>query len=112
MKEFVKEAVEEIVVYLRDRYQINVSTENFIRNKIQAALMRNPTKERLEAKLKLWETPGFSQFLEDLAGEVWGADPGVTEAAHNLKDEYLRGLEWIRMHEEDNSKFKQGKLDL
>ena len=29
--------------------------------------MINPEKQRIEAKLKLWETPGFLQFIQDLA---------------------------------------------
>jgi hypothetical protein len=74
--------------------------------------MRNPEKERLEAKLNLWETPGFSQFLEDLYGEIWGANESVSDTVEEIKKGYLQQLEWIRMDEEDQGKFKQTKLDL
>jgi len=68
--------------------------------------MKNIEKERIEAKLKLWETPGFSQFVADL-------DPfmpfGCIFQVHNLKKIYQKKLQEI---EEKESKFKQGKLEL
>lgn len=68
--------------------------------------MKNVEKDRLEAKLKLWDTPGFSQFVADL-------DPfmtfGCISQVNNLKKVYQRKLKEI---EENESKFKQGKLEL
>lgn len=69
--------------------------------------MRNPEKERLEAKLKLWETPGFSQFLEDLRRTL--DNPAIHEIALAIKLGYELELEKLK---EEQSKFKQGKLDL
>jgi hypothetical protein len=68
--------------------------------------MKNPEIDRLEAKLRLWDTPGFSQFVNDLSGMTpWGC----TKEADRLKLMYLRQLEDLK---EKESKFKQGKLDL
>lgn len=106
--------LDEVIEYLIDRYDINISTQNYIRNRLivkdNALIMKNIEKERLEAKLRLWETPGFSQFLEDLSGEIWATD-SVSEAVHIVRDEYLKRLKEIEETEE-GSKFKQTKLDL
>jgi hypothetical protein len=65
--------------------------------------MKNPEIERLQAKLKLWETPGFSQFIEDLDGyksDLFGAKL----ACESLKRIYQYNLNKL---EENESKFKQ-----
>lgn len=69
--------------------------------------MINLEKERIEAKLKLWDTPGFSQFLEDFAVYLDLLD--LSLGAQVLKRSYLSRLQEIK---EAESKFKQGKLDL
>lgn len=69
--------------------------------------MRNHEKERIEAKLKLWDTPGFSQFLQDLA--LYKDDSTIPGFAAVLKNLYVARLKEI---EEGESKFKQGKLEL
>lgn len=99
----MNESVLEMIDYLIDRYGINISTQNYIVNK----LMRNVEKERLEAKLRLWETPGFSQFLEDLKYQL--DNPIVLEATLVIKLMYQHDLQELK---EKETKFKQGKLDL
>lgn len=69
--------------------------------------MRNVEKERIEAKLKLWDTPGFSQFLQDLA--LFKTDPDIEGFSNNLKTMYSLRLKEL---EEEGNKFKQTKLDL
>lgn len=69
--------------------------------------MINLEKERIEAKLKLWDTPGFNQFLNDFATYLDLFD--LPLGAQVLKRSYLGRLEEIK---EAESKFKQGKLDL
>jgi hypothetical protein len=100
---FMKE-LEEIIEYLKDRYQINISTENYIRNKLT---MRNPEKERIEAKLRLWDTPGFSQFLEDLNLHLDIIN--IHQASKEVKRMYK---DQIAEFENKENKLEQGKLDL
>lgn len=69
--------------------------------------MRNPEKERIEAKLKLWDTPGFSQFLEDL--NLYLDLVNIHTAANAVKRMYNNELKEI---EDQGNKFKQTKLDL
>ena len=68
--------------------------------------MRNPHIERLEAKLKLWDTPGFSQFIEDMAGQMF-PPCDIKGATEGMKKLYQRQLKDLK---EANS--KQGKLGL
>lgn len=70
--------------------------------------MKNPEQIRLENKLKLWDTPGFSQFLEDLQ-QVMGYNSTLLKATQLLKREYKERLKEV---EEKKNKFKQGKLPL
>lgn len=72
--------------------------------------MRNAEVDRLEAKLKLWETPGFSQFLNDLDEEVWTMSNRLpSETALILRKRYFNKLKKLETQE---SKYKQGELDL
>jgi hypothetical protein len=98
--------VEEIIAYLKDRYQINISTENYIRNKLT---MRNPEKERIEAKMALFNTPGFTQFLLDLS-KIMDSD-AVLGFAGKLRFGYGQKIKELEEGEEGN-KFTQTKLDL
>lgn len=65
-------------------------------------------KHRLENKLRLWETPGFFQFIEDLA-EYMGPEVSLQSNVATMKKLYENQLK--RIEEQDN-KFKQGELDL
>lgn len=69
--------------------------------------MINPEKQRIEAKLKLWETPGFFQFIEDL-NKYMEVVP-ITTHIEALKRLYIKRLKELN---NTNSKFKQGKLPL
>ena len=69
--------------------------------------MINPEKQRIEIKLKLWETPGFFQFIDDLSKYVDIVDLNTSIDA--IKRNYISRLKEI---DESNSKFKQGKLPL
>lgn len=74
--------------------------------------MKTPEQIRIEAKLELWNTPGFSQFLEDLEKLV--AESGTKSPAYHarvLKVGYLR-RKWEIEDEDKGSKFKQIKLPL
>ena len=70
--------------------------------------MTNPKLDRLEAKLKLWDTPGFSQFLEDL---IEYTDPPcpLRNNIQAIRRQYQARLEELR---EQQSKYKQGKLGI
>lgn len=67
----------------------------------------NIERDRLEVKLKLWETQGFSQFLQDLA--FYKTDPEITRYADELKKLYQLRIKEI---DDEGSKFKQTKLEL
>lgn len=69
--------------------------------------MINPEKQRIEAKLKLWETPGFFQFIDDLSRYIDILEIGTSIEA--IRKNYISRLKEI---DESNSKFKQGKLPL
>lgn len=69
--------------------------------------MRNVKKERIEAKLKLWDTQGFSQFLEDLIQYCDIID--LRSSIKAIKKGYEADLMEIN---NKNSKFKQTKLDI
>ena len=71
--------------------------------------MINPEKQRIEAKLKLWETPGFFQFIDDLSkytGEIIDLKTSIEAVRRN----YVARIKDI--DENDNTKLKQGKLPL
>lgn len=69
--------------------------------------MINLEKQRIEAKLKLWETPGFFQFIDDLSRYIDILEIGTSIEA--IRKNYISRLKEI---DESNSKFKQGKLPL
>lgn len=69
--------------------------------------MKNPNIDRLEAKLKLWDTPGFSQFLEDLGNYTFICPVGKN--AEVIKRLYRQELKELK---EKQNKFKQGKLNI
>lgn len=64
-------------------------------------------EQRLRNKLALWDTPGFSQFIEDLA-EGLGPEIGVREQVEVQKHLYTVNLQELQ----PKSKFKQTKLPL
>lgn len=66
-----------------------------------------PEEQRLRNKLALWETPGFSQFIEDLATDM-GPEIGLRGQVEVLRNLYIGKLKDM----EPNSKFKQTKLPL
>lgn len=71
-------------------------------------MMRNPEKDRINAKLRLWETPGFSQFLSDLGDQIL-LDEDFWKSLKEVKRGYIRRLKEI---EDEKNQLKQGKLDL
>lgn len=70
--------------------------------------MRNQHIERLEIKLKLWDTPGFHQFLGDLA-QYSGEESPVWNNIHALYAIYKKELQELK---EKQAIFKQGKLEI
>jgi len=64
-------------------------------------------KYKLENKLKLWDTPGFLDFLDDLREQIRECNIGGSYIV--LKRLYKAELEKIN---EKESKYKQGKLGL
>lgn len=64
-------------------------------------------KHRLENKLRLFDTPGFSQFVGDLG--IYLGNRDIHRFADVLKKLYTKQLKEI---EEKDSKFKQGELEL
>lgn len=71
--------------------------------------MRNPEIDRLEAKLKLWDTPGFSQFLQDLI-DYTGFPCPVANNVEAIRRHYQARLKGLKTQQE--GKFKQGELEL
>lgn len=67
--------------------------------------MKTLEQMRIEAKLKLWETPGFFQFLDDL--EQFMGHP-VVKISNNIRNDYVKRLKELA----PETKFKQGKLPL
>lgn len=64
----------------------------------------HPDEIRLQNKLALWEVPGFSQFIADLARQIDIVD--VQTQVDALKNTYKRRLEEMQ----PKSKFSQPKL--
>jgi hypothetical protein len=67
----------------------------------------SPQEQRLRNKLALWDTPGFSQFVEDLA-EAIGPLTDVRRQVEVQKKLYKSKLQELQ----PISKFKQSKLEL
>lgn len=67
----------------------------------------NIYEERLRNKLALWTTPGFSQFIEDLA-ESLSPITDVRRQVEVQRKLYKNALENLQ----PKSKFKQTKLQL
>lgn len=65
-------------------------------------------EQRLRNKLALWDTPGFSQFIIDLAGAV-GPIIDIEKQVETRRLIYKGMLQDII---DDSSKFKQTKLPL
>ena len=63
----------------------------------------------LRMNLLLWDTPGFSRVINDLAGYIGGVIP-VEQHLKALKNTYKREL--TELEDNIDPKFKQGKLDL
>lgn len=66
-----------------------------------------PEEQRLTNKLALWDIPGFSQFVEDLA-ETIGPLTDIRRQVEVLRKLYTAKLEDMK----PVSKFKQTKLPL
>jgi len=71
-------------------------------------MTKDNEQRRLEEKLELWNTTGFSQFLQDLDDYI-GGQCHVAESAASMKKIYRARLSKMQ---EDADNFKQGKLDL
>ncbi len=65
--------------------------------------------ERLEAKLKLWVTPGFSQFLVDMDNYFYEGGNNIQDAAELYRKLYQGELNVLK---DKQNKLKQTKLDL
>lgn len=68
--------------------------------------MKTLEQIRIETKLKLWDTPGFFQFLEDLSKKI--KKDHLDYYSNEVKKDYEKELEELK----PKSKFKQGKLPL
>lgn len=66
----------------------------------------NIDEQRLKNKLALWDTPGFSQFIEDLALKIDILD--VRTQVEAMRRNYKAHLDEMQKP----SKFKQTKLDI
>ncbi len=66
-----------------------------------------PEEQRIVNKLALWGTPGFSQFIEDLANHI-GSHIDIRQQVEVQRKLYLAKLKEL----EFPSKFKQAKLNL
>lgn len=66
--------------------------------------MKTLEQLRAESKLKLWDTPGFSQFIEDLHA-MMGPLVSVKEQAQALKNHYSKQID-----RKDDGELKQIKL--
>lgn len=70
--------------------------------------MKTLEQIRIEAKLKLWDTPGFFQFIEDLTALSQYYEDNIPNDINFIKRKYEKELKKL----EPKSKFKQGKLPL
>lgn len=62
---------------------------------------------RLSPKLKLWETPGFSQFIEDLS-QLKGIECDIKGTVDALKKIYINRMKELT----PKGKFVQTKLEI
>ena len=53
--------------------------------------MKSTEEQRLEVKLKLWQTPGFYQFINDLEKQK-GAECGIKEEVEVMRRLYVARL--------------------
>lgn len=67
--------------------------------------MKTAEQIRIEVKLKLWETPGFSQFLEDLQNYK-GIEQDIHTAAGVVRRMYIEEMKKA----EEKGKLKQTKI--
>lgn len=67
--------------------------------------MKTPEQIRIETKLKLWETAGFSQFLEDLQ-KYKGFEQDIQMAAGAVRRIYIEELKEM----EQIGKLEQTKI--
>lgn len=70
--------------------------------------MINIHEQRIRAKLALWDTPGFNQFIADLV-DFMKPESNIKDNIKAIKNIYSRQL---KEESEKKSKFKQGKLPL
>lgn len=62
---------------------------------------------RLSAKLNLWDTPGFFQFIHDL-GELKGPECDIVKDIRVLKSLYDKRMKELTSN---SNNFKQGELN-
>lgn len=72
--------------------------------------MKTLEQIRIEAKLKLWDTPGFFQFIGDLEKLI--ESQNTKNLSYNLRVLKMIYMKEIWELEESQQKFKQGKLPL
>ena len=68
--------------------------------------LNNLEIDRILKKLKLWETPGFFQFIEDL-NNLKGKECSIKGEVESLRKIYLKKLEYP-----SEGKFKQIKMNI
>lgn len=68
--------------------------------------MKTAQQTRLENKLKLWDTPGFSQFIEDLI-DTKGPECDIRREVVVLRRLYMQKLKEIA----PQSKYVQLKIE-
>lgn len=53
--------------------------------------MKSTEEQRLQVKLKLWQTPGFYQFLNDLEKQK-GPECGIKQEVETVRRSYIQRL--------------------
>ena len=56
--------------------------------------MKSTEEQRLEVKLRLWQTPGFYQFLKDLQ-EQKGPESDIKQVAETVRRLYIARIKEI-----------------
>lgn len=53
--------------------------------------MKSTEEQRIEVKLRLWQTPGFYQFINDLEAQK-GPECGVKQEIETLRRTYIERI--------------------
>ena len=56
--------------------------------------MKSTEEQRLEVKLRLWQTPGFYQFIKDLEAQK-GPECGIKQEIETLRLTYIARIKEI-----------------